>query len=405
MEKNRDNKEIGRTLSGLRLGYTTGSCAAAAAKAAVGMLLSGEEIRQVRLLTPAGILLYLDVEEIRREQEMVRCGVRKYSGDDPDVTDGMLVVVSAEKTDAPANAEGDITFREGRTVLAGGEGIGRVTKPGLEQRPGAPAINRVPRSMIFAAVREMCSRHGYEGWIRVTVSIPGGEETAKKTMNPRLGILGGLSVLGTTGIVEPMSEKALTDTIFLEMKLFSGSGRKYCCAVPGNYGAGYLRELGLDPEQAVRFSNYAGDLIDDACLLGMEGLLLVGHAGKLVKLAAGVMNTHSRQADCRMEILGVHAAMAGASRETVCRIMDSINTEEAVRILRQCGLLEEVMKTVLERIQFYLDQRAGGRLRIGAILFSSEEGILGRTETAGILEQRIREENRKEQKKTGGLEQ
>lgn len=373
-----DTKEIGRTRSGLRYGWTTGSCAAAAAKAAALMLFSGEEFRQVRLMTPKGIELYLDVEDVTRLPDRVECAVRKYSGDDPDVTDGLLIYAKVEKGDEESSGL--------RVILDGGIGVGRVTKPGLEQQIGQAAINKVPRRMITEEVERICRACGYCGEMKVTISIPDGEETAKKTFNPRLGIVGGLSVLGTSGIVEPMSEKALTDTIYLEMKMLRESGYSCCYAVPGNYGMDFLTDqLGINPDLAVKCSNYVGDTIDDAKLLGMKGLLLIGHVGKFIKLAAGVMNTHSRTADCRMEVFASHAVMAGADAAVVKEIMACLNTTEAVKILKDRGLLQDIMKTVMERITFYLRQRAGGELETGAVVFSDEEGILGQTENAERL--------------------
>lgn len=379
--------EIGRTRSGLRFGYTTGSCAAAAAKAAAQMLFSGEEIRQVRLMTPKGVELYLDVEDISRGPGSVRCGVRKYSGDDPDVTDGLLVCAEVESAGQSAGEENEIR-------IIGGAGVGRVTRPGLEQAAGEAAVNKVPRRMIREAVREVCEKYGYTGSVHVTLSIPGGEETAKRTFNPRLGIQGGLSILGTTGIVEPMSEKALTDTIYLEMKVLRENGHRYCCVTPGNYGSDFIKnEMGMDLSLAVKCSNYIGETIQDASLLGMKGILLIGHVGKLIKLAAGVMNTHSRQADCRMEVLAAHGAMAGADRGTVTRIMGCINTTEAIGILKEKKLLEPVMETVMERIDGVLRRRSGEGLSIEAVMFSTEEGILGKTKGAdALLEQICRED-------------
>ena len=393
--------DIGRTRSGLRLGYTTGSCAAAAAKAAAQMLLSVEQAEHVRLMTPKGIELYLDVECITRTAEYAECAVRKFSGDDPDVTDGLLVFARVEivaEAEKPGRRASGACFDEDGILIEGGEGVGRVTKPGLEQRVGQAAVNKVPRRMIGKAVNEIRRKYGCSDPLRVTVSIPGGEETAKKTFNPRLGIEGGLSVLGTSGIVEPMSEKALTDTIWLEMKMLRESGHRYCYVVPGNYGTDFLREtLQADPFLSVKCSNYVGETIDDARLLGMKGILLIGHVGKFIKLAAGVMNTHSRQADCRMEVFASHAAMAGAGRETVQRLMQCINTEEAVGILKEKELLKPVMETVMERIGSCLRQRAGEELAIGAILFSLEDGILGMTENAEELLQRISREKQDRQ--------
>ena len=388
----RKEYEIGRTRSGLRLGFTTGSCAAAAAKAGTQMLLSGDEVRQVRLMTPKGIELYLDVEEIRRGPGSVRCGVRKYSGDDPDVTDGLLICaeVKKEEPEAPLLALTG-SEQEDRIRISGGEGVGRVTRPGLEQPVGEAAVNKIPRQMIREAVREICEKYGYSGGVHVTLTIPGGERVAEKTFNPRLGILGGLSILGTTGIVEPMSEKALTDTICLEMRVLKENGHDCCIVTPGNYGSDFLKEkMGMDLSLAVKCSNYIGEAIDDAAMLDMKGILLVGHVGKLVKLAAGVMNTHSRQADCRMEVLAAHAAMAGADRDTVTQIMGCINTTEAIRILKERELLVPVMGTVTERIREALRRRAGENLSVGAVMFSTEDGILGKTEEADVLLEQIR---------------
>ena len=385
----RKTYDIGGTRSGLRMGFTTGSCAAAAAKAAAQMLLSGEEIHQVRLMTPKGVELYLDVEDISRSPGSVRCGVRKYSGDDPDVTDGLLVCAEVEPG-------GQFSDEDNEVRIAGGPGVGRVTRPGLEQAVGDAAVNKVPRRMIREAVREVCEKYGHKGSVHVTLTIPGGEETAKKTFNPRLGIQGGLSILGTTGIVEPMSEKALTDTIYLEMKVLRDNGYHFCCVTPGNYGSDFLKnEMDMDLSLAVKCSNYIGETVDDASLLGMKGILLIGHVGKLVKLAAGVMNTHSRQADCRMEVLAAHAAMAGADRDTVTQLMGCTNTTEAVLILKERELLVPVMRTVMERIDEALRRRAGENLSVGAVMFSTEEGILGKTKEADALLEKIRREHAK----------
>ena len=386
-------KEIGRTRSGLQMGYTTGSCAAAAAKASAEMLLSGEEIRQVRLLTPKGIELYLELEEIMRTKSEVSCAVRKYSGDDPDVTNGILVYATVQKVEKKSkiNSENSVNLSE-KINLDGGVGIGRVTKPGLEQKIGQAAINKVPRRMICEAVEEVCRKYEYTGNLQVRLSVPEGAEVAKKTFNPRLGIEGGISILGTTGIVEPMSEKALTDTIYLEMKMLKENGTDWCYVVPGNYGMDFLRKkLHVDTAFSVKCSNYFGETIEDAKLLGMKGILLIGHIGKFIKLAAGVMNTHSRQADCRMEVLGVHAAMNGADAAVVREIMDCINTTEAMEILRREKLIEPVMESVMKRIEFFLKNRAGEELEIGLILFSTEDGILGKSENADELLKKIQE--------------
>ena len=375
----KNNSEVWVEQKKMRTGYTTGSCAAAAAKAAVCMLLSGEVIQQVRLMTPKGVELDLEVEQIERRQHGVRCAVRKDSGDDPDVTNGIYVYAEVRKEPEPG------------IYLDGGEGIGRITKKGLEQPVGAAAINRVPRQMILEAVKEQSIRYGYQGGLSVIISAPEGKKLAAKTFNPRLGIENGISILGTSGIVEPMSEKALTDTIFLEMKMLKENGIDRCCVVPGNYGRDFLAEqLGVDTDQAVKCSNYIGETIDAAVNLEMRSLLLIGHIGKLIKVAAGVMNTHSRQADCRMAVLAAYAAAEGASAECVQAILSCITTTEALELLKEKGILSGVMERVMERIEFHLCHRAGGSLQVEAIVFSTEDGILGKTKRAEALLKEIR---------------
>lgn len=375
----KNNSEVWVEQKKMRTGYTTGSCAAAAAKAAVCMLLSGEVIQQVRLMTPKGVELDLEVEQIQRRQHGVRCAVRKDSGDDPDVTNGIYVYAEVRKEPEPG------------IYLDGGEGIGRITKKGLEQPVGAAAINRVPRQMILEAVKEQSIRYGYQGGLSVIISAPEGKKLAAKTFNPRLRIENGISILGTSGIVEPMSEKALTDTIFLEMKMLKENGIDRCCVVPGNYGRDFLAEqLGVDTDQAVKCSNYIGETIDAAVNLEMRSLLLIGHIGKLIKVAAGVMNTHSRQADCRMEVLAAYAAAEGASAECVQAILSCITTTEALELLKEKGILSGVMERVMERIDFHLRHRAGGSLQVEAIVFSTEDGILGKTKRAEALLKEIR---------------
>ena len=366
----------------LRTGYTTGSCAAAAAKAATHMLVSGEVVGEVSLVTPAGIRLYLEVEDIVKENNYVSCAIRKDSGDDPDVTNGILVYARV------TFAQDDVV--KSKVILEAGEGIGRVTQKGLEQSIGDPAINQVPRRMIREAVEEELQKAGIDRGVRVMIWVPDGAEIAKKTFNPKLGIEGGISILGTTGIVEPMSEKALTDTIFVEMKVRKENGMDYCYVVPGNYGSDFLHDtLGYQEDAAVKCSNYVGEVIDDAVRLQMKGILMVGHIGKFVKLAAGIMNTHSRQADGRMEILAAHAAIAGGSRELISQLMECITTTAALELLEKEGILKEVMSTVMVKIEEHLKHRAGDRLEIGAVMFSKEMGILGKTSDADRLAQKI----------------
>ena len=351
------------------MGYTTGSCAAAASKAAAWMLLNGRQIPEVSLMTPKGIRLQLEVLDAQISEAEASCAIKKDAGDDPDVTDGLLIYASVRRTEAPG------------VHIDGGEGVGRVTRQGLEQPVGAAAINQVPRRMIREGVEEVCAEYGYSGGMEVTISIPGGEKLAEKTFNPRLGIKGGISVLGTSGIVEPMSEEALIETIRVDIRMQLSGGRKYLVLVPGNYGLDFLDDYHPDLlRRSVKYSNFLGEAIDAAAEYGAKGILLVGHIGKLVKLAGGIMNTHSRNADSRMEILTAHAAVLGADRETAEALMNCITTDEALEILKEKGLLEKVMERLLERMEFYVDHRSGKGLERGILIFSQVYGRLGQSE-------------------------
>ncbi len=363
----------------LRLGYTTGSCAAAAAKAAAFMLLTGRRKDTIDLLTPKGIRLHLTVEEIRITSAEASCAIRKDSGDDPDATRGTLVFACVRKTDAPG------------VLIDGGAGIGRVTKRGLDQPVGAAAINSVPRRMIEENVREVCALCGYDGGVSVVISVPEGEALAKKTFNPRLGIVGGISILGTTGIVEPMSEQALVDTIRVELRQRRELGAEYVLLTPGNYGADFIRDsIGIDPRTAVLTSNFIGDALELSRELGFHGALLIGHIGKLVKLAGGMWNTHSKFGDCRMELLAAHAASLGLRPEKVSELLACVMCDDAIRILKEEQLYDAVLARLAGRIEFHLQHKCG-EMEIGAMVFSKEYGRLCQTSCAQALLQKIME--------------
>lgn len=365
----------------LRYGYTTGSCAAAASKAAAAMLLSGKEISYVELHTPKGIDLRLEVLDISREDNAVSCAIQKDGGDDPDVTNGILIYAKVSRE--PAD--------EAQIIIDGGIGVGRVTKPGLEQPVGAAAINKVPRQMIRENLEAVCEQYHYHGKLSVVISIPSGVELAAKTFNPRLGIVGGISVLGTSGIVEPMSEQALIDTIRVEMRQKLANGMEYLLMVPGNYGIDFLDQYGhgLQLEDAVKCSNFVGEALDAAVEFGAKGVLLVGHIGKFVKLAGGIMNTHSHNADARMELLTVHAALLGAPVELLQKMMECVTTDDALKYLKEADLMEPVMERIMEKMEFYVNQRAQHQLELGVITFSNVFGILGQTKNVPDLVKKI----------------
>ena len=377
----------------MRRGYTTGSCAAAASKAAAVMLLSGEETDTIKLDTPKGITLTLDVLDILRGPGFARCAIRKDSGDDPDDTNGTLIYATVSSLHAGIPEEelvmqphtASVEQLDDRVEIWGGIGVGKVTKPGLSCKVGGPAINPVPRKMITQEVLAAMKQYDYEKPLRVVISIPDGPAIAPKTFNPRLGIEGGISVLGTSGIVEPMSDRALIDTMYTEMDSRKANGYKDLLVFFGNYGADFTRdEMKIDISTAVTCSNFVGELLDYAVLQGFESVLIIGHSGKLIKLAQGVMNTHSKYADCRSEFLALQAMFHGASPAVGKEIYQALTTDEMTKILKREGLFEAVMEEAARKIDFYMQKRVHGKLKTGAILFSNVYGILG--ETAGAEE-------------------
>lgn len=367
----KDNKK-------LRCGYTTGSCAAAAAKAAAIGLLLKQAVPKVTIDTPKGIQLSLEIISQNVLEgpdfgEAVTCCVKKDSGDDADVTNGVLVYATVSKTCSGI-------------AIDGGKGIGRVTKTGLNQPVGEAAINKVPRLMIEKEVREVCEEAEYKGGLKILIEIPEGVNLAEKTFNPRLGITGGISILGTSGIVEPMSETALIDTIRTEIRMLKSQGIEIITAVPGNYGETFAgNELGLEEDKMIKCSNFIGDTIDMAYEFKLKGLLFVGHIGKLVKLGGGVMNTHSKWADVRQEILCCCALKAGGDIALLEAILNCVTTEEALSILKEQGKMEDTIEILMDKIDYYLKKRAYDGLLIGAVLFSNQYGLLGRTKEADKL--------------------
>ena len=375
----------------LRKGFTTGTCAAAAAGGAALLLLSeGSQLPdKIPVITPKGIKLCLQAEESRLEDQgaSALCCVKKDSGDDPDVTDGALIWARAEL----------LPQQEEQILIKGGTGVGRVTKPGLACNVGEAAINPVPRAMIKEAVSHVMRTFGYEGSLNIEISVPQGEELAKKTFNPKLGITGGISILGTSGIVEPMSEQALIDTIKVDINVARASGARYLVLTPGNYGERFLRETRAAGDLSyVKCSNFIGDALDYAAEQDLEGVLLVGHIGKLVKVAAGIMNTHSKYGDRRMETLAEHLKQLGADAS---ELKECVTTEDAVRLIRERwpGLEQPLWDSILKAIGRSIAQRAGGRIRTEAMIYSNQYGYLGETEGTGeFLSQALKKEEQKQ---------
>lgn len=358
----------------LRFGYTTGSCATAATKAALLMLLTGQTLEEISIHTPKGIDLTLTVSDISMDTNQVSCAITKDAGDDADVTHGTKVFSTVSYSSGP-----DVS-------IDGGIGVGRITKPGLEQPVGAAAINRVPRQMITQVVTEECNRLGYDGGISVIISVPDGERLAAQTFNPRLGIEGGISILGTSGIVEPMSEQALIDTIKVEMKQKYVTQDTPLLLAPGNYGQQYiLKEFSINLEQSVKCSNFIGEAFDYAYDLGYQQIILIGHIGKLVKVGAGIMNTHSKTADARMETLCSCVVLAGGDTFLAKNILSCNTTDDALSVLAQTPYFRKTMDILLEKIIYHLRHRTRQEIQIEVILFSNVYGILAQSEKVDEL--------------------
>ena len=323
----------------LRLGYTTGSCAVGATTAACLMLKSGQEIDQVNILTPAGIQLELDVCDITRGKDWVKCCVIKDAGDDPDTTDGLAIYSEVHKRE------------DGQLVLDGKEGVGRIQRPGLFGEIGEAAINPVPKKLLTETL-EKYSQTGLTCYI----SIPGGEEVAKKTFNQYIGIEGGLSVLGTKGIVYPMSAEALLKSIYMEMDMLAEKGEKEILLTPGNYGKEVVKKSGLNLP-VVEVSNYIGQALKYAYTLGFRKFHLIGHVGKFCKLAVGIFQTHSSTADTRMEAFVYYLALMGAPKNFLEKIDRELTAEKALESCLENGygeIIEKMEEGCNQRIIKYL---------------------------------------------------
>lgn len=349
----------------LRKGYTTGSCATAAAKVAALMVLRQHVIHQVSIVTPSGVTLNLNVELPQIEGQQAVAAIRKDGGDDVDATHGMLIFARVTLNDS------------GEIVLRGGEGVGTVTRKGVGLPPGSAAINRTPRQTIEAAVREAI---GPARGADVEIFAPEGEARAQKTYNARLGILGGISILGTTGIVTPMSEESWKRSLSLELEIKRAAGLTRVVLVPGNHGERFVREqLGIDSEVVVTMSNFVGYMLDEAVRLGFQHIVLIGHPGKLIKIAAGIFHTHSHIADARMETLVAHLALLGAPLDLLTQVSDCDTTEAAMEHIDAFGY-QRIYNHLAERICLRVQQK----LRFtktpplcDAIMFAFDNQVLG----------------------------
>lgn len=384
-----------------RRGYTTGSCAAGAAKAASHMLLTKKKLETVNIDTPKGIPLFLKVENIDIGEKYVECSIKKDGGDDIDATHGIDIYARAEVTDSFVTIdtynEKSLDYTEG-IVLCGGKGVGIVTKKGLSVEVGQAAINPTPVKMIKSEVIKVIGQDiekslGKNKVLKITIFVPQGEEIAKKTFNPKLGIVGGISIIGTTGIVEPMSDEGWKKSISIELQMKKEQGLNKIILVPGNHGEQFIKEkLGLDTKYVVRTSNFIGYIIKEAQRMGYKKIFMAGHIGKFIKLSAGIFNTHSRVADARSEILVSNLALMKAPYSILEEINKCLTAEEAVDIIIRNDyedLFNIISNKCRDRIIQHLNEDKR-EIDVEVMIFSMDKTLLGKSNNADLLVEEFR---------------
>jgi cobalt-precorrin-5B (C1)-methyltransferase len=361
-----------------RKGYTTGSCATAAAKVAALMILRQQIIHQISIVTPSGVTLHLNVEEPLIHGNQATAAIRKDGGDDVDVTHGMLIYAQVKLRD------------DAHITITGGTGIGKVTQKGIGLPIGHSAINKTPLQTIEAAVREVL---GPERGADVVIFAPEGEERALRTYNSRLGILGGISILGTTGIVTPMSEESWKSTLAIELEQKRENGLDKVIFVPGNHGERFVREqLQVDTNLVVTMSNFVGYMLQEAERLAFRHVVMVGHLGKLIKVAAGIFHTHSHIADGRMETLVTHLALAGAPNELLQQVYHCLTTEAAMELIAQAGyesVYDAIATRIVDRVQQML-RYSPQPFTCDVILFSLDNQPLGSNRPLAAIAEELR---------------
>lgn len=357
-------------------GYTTGSCATAASKAATYMLLTKNKLEIVNIDTPKGIPLSLNVENINIQDSYVECSIQKDGGDDIDATHMMHIYARAELIDKE-----DI-------VVNGGIGIGLVTKKGLSVEVGKHAINPVPMKMIKSEVRKLIGEKtidtlGEGKSLKLTIFAPEGVEIAKKTFNPRLGIIGGISIIGTSGIVEPMSDEGWKKSLSIELKMKKEQGLDKIILVPGNHGEQFIKEnIGLDMKYVIRTSNFIGYMLKEAQRMGYKKILMAGHIGKFIKLSAGIFNTHSKIADARSEILISNLALMKAPYEFLEEISRCMTAEGAVELINNSEY-KDFYKIVSNKCKYKIDQYlCDEEIEVAIMMFSMDKTLLGKSDNA-----------------------
>lgn len=354
----------------LRKGFTTGTCATAATAAAISMILNQDIEEKVTVSTANGVEVTMDIKNPSFGELTASAAVEKDGGDDADATHGLLIYSTVTLLPDSNDIEID-----------GGEGVGRVTQKGLKCDVGMAAINPTPRAMIEKTARQLL---GPNCGAKIIISVPGGEETAKLTYNSRLGIVGGISILGTTGIVNPMSEESWKASITIELTMLYNQGYRSVVLAPGNYGEDFATNvLGIPPHRIVNMSNFVGHVLKEVQRIGFTRVLMVGHMGKFVKVAGGIFSTHSKDSDARMEIIMANLALLGAPVELLEKVDQCITTDAAGTFIEEYHY-EEVYQVLVDKMKFRSERLLRNRkpeVSIDVVTFGTEAGYLASTQT------------------------
>ena len=353
----------------LQSGYTTGACAAAGVKAAL-LFEAGKNWQNIELTALDGTKLAIPVKAVEKTADGTAAEVVKFSGDDPDITNGVSVFASIRRLNDSPNA----------VVFKAGKGIGTITKAGLSVPVGEPAINPGPRRLIQNAVAEVLGTEHVP--LEVTISIPAGAALAKKTLNPILGVEGGISVIGTTGVLRPMSEEGFRNSLVPQIDVARAAGFRDLIFVPGKIGERIAASWNLPAQAMVQTSNFIGFMLEAAAERGAERILLFGHIGKLSKVAAGVFYTHNRIADGRLEAMAAYSAAAGLPQADVCRLLAANTTEDALAVLDAAGLRETVCRKLAQRASARAERYLFQKMKIGTVMVTLDGRLLGMDDAA-----------------------
>ena len=351
----------------MRRGWTTGTCATAAAKAAFSALVTGEFPDPVEVTLPRGERPSFVLALTRKEGNSATAGVIKDAGDDPDVTHGALIVATVR----PGAPGAGVTFRAG-------EGVGMVTRPGLPIPPGEPAINPVPRRMIRDAIAEVADAVGHAADAEVEISIPGGEALAAKTLNGRLGIVGGLSILGTTGIVVPYSCSAWIHSIHRGIDVARAAGVTHVAGATGASSEAAVQKLyGLPEIALIDMGDFVGGMLKYVRAHPLPRVTIAGGVAKMTKLAQGLTDLHSKRGEVDRALLADFVRAAGGSQELAARIVAANTAAEAFALARAEGValgdaVARAARQTAERVV------AGSDVAIEVVLFDRDGALIGR---------------------------